>query len=177
MPESDTITVVVTITRKDYAAAVRGIMKPWTARLLNALFVVSLAALAYFTYEAAGAGAINDFSGLLCAVGIALGAGYFRFGMPVVAARDFVSKNPDLLSPTTQTIGPSGVFTENARGQAALGWNAFQRVRETRDLFLLYPQSNYATIVPKRCFNSPDDVWKYREIIRRYCLGTLELKK
>ena len=176
MSDTDTITIVITITKRDYAAAVHGMMNPWTWRLLNALFVVSLAAVAYSTYEAASAGAINDFSGLLCAAGIALGAGYFRFGMPLVAARDFVRKNADLLGPSSQTIGPSGVFTANARGQATLSWNAYQRVRETDDLFLLYPQSNYAIIVPKRCFVSSDDVQKYREIIRHHCPGRLELK-
>ena len=176
MPENDTVSVVVTISKEDYAAAVRGMMAPSSSLLFRILFWISLAVLGYFAYEAIRNGAINDLSGLLVAVGIVLFVGYFRFGMPFVAARDFVRKNPDILGPSNQTIGPKGVFTENARGQATLAWNAYQRVRETSDLFLLYPQSNFAIIVPKRCFNSQDDVHRYREIIKRYCQGKLELK-
>jgi len=40
----------------------------------------------------------------------------------------------------------------------------------------LYPQSNFAIVVPKRCFGSPDDIPRYWEIIRRHCPGILELK-
>ncbi len=120
---------------------------------------------------------MNEISTLLWAVGLVLFVGFLRFGAPLLAARNFVRKNPSVLGPTNQTIGPTGVFTENARGQATLGWNAYQRVRETPDVFLLYAQSNYAIIVPKRCFRSPDDIQRYREIIRRYCPGTLELQK
>lgn len=176
MAESDTVSVVVTISKEDYAAAVRGMMAPRSSLVFRILFWISLAVLGYFAYEAIRNGAINDLSGLLVAVGIVLLVGYFRFGMPLVAARDFVRKNPDQLGPTNLTVGPSGVFTENTRGKATLMWNAYQRVRETRDVFLLYPQSNYAMIVPKRCFNSVDDVHKYRDIIKRYCQGKLELK-
>lgn len=120
---------------------------------------------------------MSNFKGLLWGLGVSLSTAYFLFFLPVVAAGDFVRKNPEQLGPTNQTISPSGVFTENARGKATLGWNAYQRVRETHDLFLLYAQSNFAIIVPKRCFNSVDDVHKYREIIRRHCQGKLELQQ
>jgi len=151
-------------------------MKPRTTRLGNVLFWVSVTVLAYFAYEATRIGALNDISTLLWAVALALFVVFLRFGTPLLAARTFVRKNPSVLGPTNQTIGPTGTFTENARGQATLGWNAYQRVRETSDLFLLYAQSNFAIIVPKRCFKSADDIQRYREIVRRYCPGTLELQ-
>jgi YcxB-like protein len=174
--ESDTVSVVVTIIKKDYAAAVRGMMRPRTALLWNVLFGVSLAVLTYFAYEAIRIGATNDISGLLWAAGIVLFVGFFRFATPLVAARDFVRKNPNALGPVTQTVSSSGVRVQGERGEGTSPWNAYQRVRETRDLFLLYAQSNFAIIVPKRCFSSPDEIERYRQIIRRYCPGTLELK-
>ncbi len=176
MPENDTVSVVITITKKDYAAAVRGMMAPRTSRLGSLLFWVSLAVLAYFAYEATRTGAIHYISTLLGTLAIVLLAWFLRFGAPLLAARNFVQKNPSVLGPTNQTIGPTGVFTENARGQATLGWNAYQRVRETPEVFLLYAQSNFATVVPKRCFNGPDDIQRYRGIIRRYCPGILDFK-
>ena len=147
-----------------------------TSRLGNILLGVSLAALAYFAYEAALTKAIHSISPLLGMAGIALFVWYLRFGAPLLAARNFVQENPGALGPVTQTIGPAGVFTEDTRGQARLAWNAFQRVRETHAVFLLYAQSNLATIVPKRCFNGPGDIQTYREIIRRHCAGTLDLQ-
>jgi hypothetical protein len=174
--ESDTITVVVTITEKDYAAAVRGMMAPRTLRLGNILFWSSLAVLAYLAYEAARIEAISRTSTMLGSLGIVLFAWFFRFGAPLLAARNFVRKNPDALGPGTQTVGPSGVRTESARGQATTPWTTYQRVRETRDLFLFYVQSNFAIIVPKRCFGGPAEIQRYREIVRQYCPGTLELQ-
>jgi len=174
--EGDTITVVVTITKKDYAEAMRAMMAQRTSRLWNIFFWVSVAVLAYFAYKAIRIGAMNDTSILWSVAGLALLVVFFRFCAPLVGARNFVRKNPDALGPITQTVGPSGVSTESARGQGTSAWNAYQRVRETRDLFLLYPQSNFAIIVPKRCFNTPNDIQKYREIIKRYCPGTLELR-
>lgn len=176
MPDNDTVTVVMTITKKDYAEATRAMMARHTSRLWNILFWVSLAVLAYFAYEAMRSRAISDVSTLLWLPGLLVFAGLLKFAAPILAARSFVRKNPTVLGPITQTVGPTGVSTESARGQSTSAWNAYQRVRETRDLFLLYAQSNFAIIVPKRCFDRPDDVQKYREIIRRHCPGTLELE-
>jgi len=150
--------------------------RPRTSLSWNVLFGVGLAVLAYFAYEAIRIGATNDISGLLWAVGIVLFVGFFRFATPVVAARDFVRRNPNALGPMTQTVSSSGVRIQGELGEGTSPWKTYQRVRETRDLFLLYPQSNYSIIVPKRCFNSPDEIQRYREIIRQYCPGTLELK-
>jgi hypothetical protein len=48
MAESDTVSVVVTISKEDYAAAVRGMMAPRSSLLFRILFWVSLAVMGYF---------------------------------------------------------------------------------------------------------------------------------
>jgi len=110
MSESDTVAVVLTITKKDYAAAVRGMMNPTTARLLKMLLCVSLAVLVYFAYESARTWTVSNFVRLLWGFGVALPAAYFIFFLPLVAASEFVRKNPDQLGPTNQKVTPSGVF-------------------------------------------------------------------
>lgn len=49
----------------------------------------------------------------------------------------------DFLPPveTTVTLSDSGIEFQNAKSHSSLGWNAFIRYTETKELFMLYVQS------------------------------------
>jgi len=173
MSESDNLTVIVTLTRNDYASALRALAEAKTIGRI--LFWISLVVLGYFLYTwlhfferplwSAGGGA----------AGLVLLLLFLKYVVPILSARSFVKKNPDKLGPAKHSVGPDGTSYASRHGEGTTNWSAYLRIRETKDLFLLYTQSNFAQILPKRCFDNPDDMAKYRQILKKYYQGKLEL--
>ena len=176
MIENKTISVVVNLTRNDYATAMVAMMGRRAGRLWAVLFIVSMAVLAYFAVALVRDDPRGSTTNLVIVVGVAVLATIFRFLWPQMAGRDFVRKNPSALGPVHLQISESGVSTESSAGQAKLSWDAYQRVCETTSMFLLYTQSNFASIVPKRCFEQPDDINRFRKLVQEHCPGVLELQ-
>ena len=172
MSHSESMTVVVTITQNDYAKAIRAIAKGRNSSIMRIAFWLSLAFLSWMAYSLLRMPGRSLPSGLLVLVVLVL---VVRFCVPYFAARSFVKKNPEKLGPTRHSIGHEGTSNEGLHGAGETKWSAFQRIRETKDLFLLYPQSNFAQIVPKRCFESLDEIQRYRQILRSCYKGKLEL--
>jgi hypothetical protein len=175
MPDTNQLTVVVTLTQKDYALALREIAKANSGRPKRVLFWISLAFLSLMFVRLLN---ISDrpFSSLgLTILALVLMVVLLRFAVPHFAARSFVRKNPHKLGPARHSIGPGGTSYEGQHGSGEMSWSAFHRIRETPDLFLLFPQTNFAQALPKRCSERPEDIQTYREIVRRFYTGKLEL--
>ena len=106
---------------------------------------------------------------------LAFGILSMEYAVPFFCAREFVKKNRHKLGPATHSIGPDGVSSKSTHGDGKTKWTAYFRIRETRRFFLLYTQSNFAQILPKRCFDNPADVEKYRQVLSTYYKGKLQL--
>jgi len=173
MPDIEYLTVVVTVTQKDYAIALRELAK--ARKSFRVLFWLGLVFLGWMFFsllrnaEGSAAGAAVTILGVASLVVLA------RYAALYFAARSFVKKNPNKLGPAKHSVGPDGASYEGQHGSGQISWSAFHRIRETRDLFLLYTQSNFAQILPKRCFERPEDIEAYRQIVRNYYQGKLEL--
>ena len=94
---------------------------------------------------------------------------------PWLGARQFVKKNPDKLGPSKVSVGADGVDYESPHANATSRWSAYPRILETTDLFLFYTQSNFAQILPKRCFENPDKIENLRKILTTHYKGKLTL--
>lgn len=175
MPDNEHLTVIVTLTQKDYAVALRALAKSRSGWFSRVLFWASVAFLGWLVYSLLRNSEAQLLSIMLVAAGVALFLLFFNYVVPSLSARSFVKKNPDKLGPAKHSIGPDGTSYESKHGSGQTSWSAFARVRETHDLFLLYTQSNFAQILPKRCFENPGEIEKYRQILRTHYKGKLEL--
>ena len=93
---------------------------------------------------------------------------YAFFVAPYFSAKKQMKTNPHLSAPSTFTFSDQGLGSVGPHSEAQTDWNGFVTARETSKLFLIYPQSGVARIVPKRFFASPGDESQAREILRSH---------
>ena len=175
MPDSENVTLVVTLTQKDYAAALRAFAKHGTGWVSRVIFWASIAFLGWMLYSLLRNSETPLLSGALVVGSVTFFALAFYYVLPAFSARLFVKKNPGKLGPIRVSIGPDGLAYEGVHGEGTTKWSAYHRIRETKDLFLLYPQSNFAQIFPKRCFEKPDDRERFRQLLTTHYKGKLHL--
>jgi|GEM_PF-4411457 len=175
MVDDNHITVIVTLTQKDCAMAMRALAREGTGWIKRVAFWVSLAFLGWMFFAWLRISDRSLLAGTLEVAGVLLFVMGLSYVVPHFAARSFVKKNPNKLGPVTHSIGPDGTSYEGQHGSGRTTWEAYQRIRETKELFLLYPQSTFAQILPKRCFDNPRDIETYRQILRNYYKGKLKL--
>lgn len=172
MTESDVVTVTLTLTQNEFAQALRALAKTTPRRIL---FWVSIGIFGYFCYSLLRLPDRSLWAGILAIVALVSVAIFVEYGAPFLSARAFVKKNPDKLGPAKHSIGPEGTSNQSSDGESKANWTAYPRIRETPKFFFLYVQSNFAQILPKRCFDSPAEVERYRQVLRTYYKGKLEL--
>ena len=95
---------------------------------------------------------------------------------PYLRVRAVFRRSPALTKPRRYTFRASGVAVQSDDVNSDLKWSLFQRVVETRAVFAFFASSHQATYVPKRCFSSPDDVARMRELIRENMSGKSRLR-
>lgn len=175
MPDNDRISITVSLTQADYARAIKAFVTRRATVVRLILFCVATLTFSVFFCFWLATSADYLVSGMISVGVVAIAMLFLIYGVPYFAARTFVKKNPDKLGPNRQEIGPGGASYQSQHGDARLAWSAFQQIRETPELFLFYTQSNFAQIVPKRCFTDQSEIEQYREIIRKYYAGKTEL--
>jgi hypothetical protein len=175
--ESQNLVVTVTLTQNDYRKALVALVSAKSSLAKRILFWISLAFLAYMLYSLISISEDWPYRVAFVVILVAVVGALIKYGAPYWAARSFVKKNPDKLGPNRHEIGPDGTSYQSVHGEGKLAWTAFHQIRETPDLFLLYIQSNFAQIVPKRCFENPAEISLYREIVRKYYKGKMDLSK
>lgn len=87
---------------------------------------------------------------------------------PYFAARKYLRKNPSVAGPFMYTFSEGGIDVSGPNSQGHLNWQGIMEVRETSALFLLYPQTILAHVIPKRLLPSPDQQASMRELIRTH---------
>jgi hypothetical protein len=178
MLDSEQVTITVRLTQKDYATALRELAKHRTGWAKRVLFWISVAFLGCMVYFVLRDSETPFLNGVMAVVGVAMFLLFVLsaklFG-PWLGGRQFVKKNPDKLGPSKVSVNADGVNYESPHANAASKWSAYPRIMETMDLFLFYTQSNFAQILPKRCFENPNEIESLRKILTTHYKGKLEL--
>lgn len=178
MLDSEQLTITVTLTQKDYATALRELARHRSSWAIRVLFWISVAFLGWMAYSVLRDSETHFLNGLMAVVGVAMFLSlilFLKLFGPWLGARQFVKKNPTKLGPSKVSISSHGVDYESLQANTTAKWSAYPRILETKDLFLLYTQSNIAQILPKRCFENPDEINDLRKILTTHYKGKLEL--
>ena len=177
MTESQNLVVTVTLTQNDYRKALVALASAKSSLAKRILFWISVTFLAYMLYSLISISDDWPYRVAFVVICVAVVGALIKYGAPYWAASSFIKKNPDKLGPSRHEVGPEGTTYQSVHGEGKLAWTAFHRIRETPDFFLLYTQSNFAQIVPKRCFRNPDEIALYRDIVRSHYKGKADLLK
>lgn len=164
--EADVLTVSVTLERADL---VREMF--WYARRRKSLWL-------FFSFAIAASllvmGYDRDFGLLLsicCCIGLAAGALgiYFQSSRAFSGLRDFQKQ-------FSYTFSDTGYDTTNAEANSSGSWNNILRAIESQHSFNLFIHKNFFLLVPKRCFASPTDIQRFRDLLRRNLGGKAVLR-
>jgi hypothetical protein len=156
--------------RSNVAIAIDGVRK---LRIIVGLVLIELAAIAgiagfALTTKAVGSRiplVIAGISSALFFPAILLSACYVT---PYFAAKSSYRNNANLHSPFHWSFSEKLITQRMATGSSELLWSTFIKARETRELFLLYPQKHLAYPVPKRAFANEQQIVAFRELVRRH---------
>lgn len=188
MPDDQRLTLVVALTQRDIYKANVTIARrksPLRRRLLSAL-LTGLAAT--YLFHLAMQLSNPDASWIFALLG---GVGFvllfellfpllmlpFICGLAYFGARELVRTKPSVLKPMTYEFSPSGGSYVGPSGSGVFEWQAYLKVHETPEQFLLYPQKRLANIIPKRSFPSDADVQSFRQLVRGNFRGELDLQR
>lgn len=95
---------------------------------------------------------------------------------PYLRLHAVFKKSPALTKKRRYTIGIGGIGISSDDASSDCKWSLFQRAVETPSVFCLFTSSHHATYIPKRCFNSPNDVAHLRQLIRENMPGRCQLR-
>jgi hypothetical protein len=84
------------------------------------------------------------------------------------AAESLLRNTPALKGPTRWIFSDNGIETVSPTSRAEIQWKTFNRVLETKQQYLLYPQDGLAYVIPKRCFQTEMEIGRLREMLRRW---------
>ena len=83
---------------------------------------------------------------------------------PFAAKRQFNSQ-PYLKEPVSFHFDAAGMQSKSAAGGGEARWPAFHRVRELGSMFVLYTAPNLGSLLPKRFFQSAEELAAFRELV------------
>ncbi len=174
MSVPEPISVTITLTAADYSSAIRTMMLEQYGWFRRVIFVLSIGFLFWMAY---GLYLKSDDASRMFPGIVILLLPFLPFSLaltPYFTARAFIRKNPHALGPTECTLSSDGAVFVGQNSRVENRWAAYQRIRETPGLFLLYPQSNFAGILPKRCFRDEADILRLREILKSSFQGKFQ---
>jgi hypothetical protein len=156
--------------RANVAIAIDGLRR---LRTIMGLIIIELLAVVAVAGSVLTPGTAG--SRLLPIIGVVSSALFFPavvlctcYVAPYWAAKSLYKNNANLWSPSHWSFSDELITLRTATGSAELSWVTFTRARETRELFLLYPQKNLAYPVPKRAFANEQEIAAFRELVRRH---------
>jgi hypothetical protein len=85
--------------------------------------------------------------------------------MPYRNARKQLAGQIYLREPVTMVFSPEAINSTGTGTSGSMAWSLLKHVRETKSLFLLYHAHNMAAIIPKRFFESPDEMERWRQLV------------
>ena len=83
------------------------------------------------------------------------------------AAKSLLQHTPSLQGPTHWLFSEDGIRVDSPTASSHIEWKTYVQVRETETQFLLYPQTQFAHVIPKRFFSTKGHVHGFRQMLRR----------
>jgi hypothetical protein len=173
MENGDPIVVQVQVTSKDLLDLFRASRMRYLVWLLPAIGVFYL----YLDFAEVMNYGISDESSLtiLLYSFVAALAFFGAYFAPRLRVRLELRSAPILRAPRTYSLAASGVSFSSDLAFGTYRWDAFFKIIESRASFLLFLSPLSGVTVPKRCFPSPEEVARVRELIRAQFTGKKEL--
>jgi YcxB-like protein len=76
-------------------------------------------------------------------------------------------RNPKFREKYHLTFSRENIHFKTASFDSTLQWTHYERVIESPDLFLLIYGKGLYTLIPKRCFNSNEDIDAFRALVKQ----------
>jgi hypothetical protein len=154
--------------RSNTAIVMEGVRRP---RVIAGLIFIEILAIVgamgfLFAPKADGSSVSSTAASIACAFGFPLILLFVCYLNPYLAARSLYKSSANLRSPILWSFSEKLVTHQMATGTAELLWSSFIKARETREMFLLYPQKRLAFPLPKRAFANEQEIAAFRELIR-----------
>jgi hypothetical protein len=168
MMMSDPIVIKFTLSRAELVRAIRLLML--RQKVLWLLIPVGLAwigspFISYYAEWLNGQKAVFQPQGLVYTV---IGIAFFVFLFGVVPGWSVRKMNPAIRdNPQEFRFTETEVDSINGVAQGKLDWKLWVRFGETKEFFLLYPNTQAANILPKRAFASTAEQDAFRELVAR----------
>jgi len=139
--------------------------------------------LGYIFYDlfTRGSEALKSFPGgtsilaILALVAVLILCGLLIF--PYLRTRAAFRKSPYLTKLREYKFGSTGVKIQSDDVASECKWSLFKRIVETPTVFLLMYADHAAAYVPKRCFQSRDEIVRLRQLFRDRASGQLQLRR
>jgi hypothetical protein len=172
MQESETIILSVALEPRD-------LNHPWlwSARNIFRWFVILLGCFLLFqvfTMARSEGRSVDDTLTIPILAVVAILTGIF---LPYLRILWIFKKSPALRRPRRMTFASEGMRMEAEDASGEYKWTLFWQIRETYKCFLLLQTTHSATYIPKRCFSSPEEISRFREILRTNYHGKLKLRR
>jgi hypothetical protein len=84
-----------------------------------------------------------------------------------IRARVWFRRNPKFREEYCLTFSPENIHFKTASIDSTLHWTYYERVIESPTLFLLMYGKGPYTLIPKRCFNSDDELDAFRALLKQ----------
>jgi len=91
----------------------------------------------------------------------------FVLVLPLLTARR-VLRDERVRRGVSYQFSDAGIHVETSVSKTDLAWAAIRRVTESRSAFLIFTNPNIASMVPKRCVESPQGTADLRELFRAH---------
>jgi len=96
--------------------------------------------------------------------------------LPYLRINGMFRKSPALRRSRRWIIGPNGLRTQSEDATGEYKWSLFQEIQETKKNFMLKQTTASATYIPKRCFQSSEDILHFKTLLRAHYPGKLNLR-
>jgi hypothetical protein len=139
-------------------------MRSWSFRFLVVLILIMLV---YVGVQQIMYGATLDlfiFS-LAPIVIVALILVVFTYYNPIVRYR--IRKQPKYIAEQTWKFSEDNVHWKTEYSESTSEWKTYSKIVEDKQFFWLFLQSNLFTPIPKRAFSSPNELSRFRELLKR----------
>jgi hypothetical protein len=131
----------------------------WWLYILVAIPLVILAA------RAPGADSSTRFANALPFVALLFIYTIFYAVAPDLGAWNQLRKQAHLRDPVSYAFTPETIMIRGTGSSSTIAWSILFKVRETKSLFILYMGPNSGEVVPKRFFQSPDEMERWRALV------------
>jgi len=96
--------------------------------------------------------------------------------VPYIRITRLFGKVPLLRQPRRMTLGPEGLRIDSQSATGEYRWTFFYEIKETEKSFLFQQTPQSASPIPKRCFQTSDEIRRFKAMLREHYHGKLKLR-